>query len=134
MVRKLIKNEFLDSVKNFKPVLLLIAGIVGIVVLLKFTAPSLSDNTFFPALLVFVIYAFVIAIVVLTILSFIQLLYKSLYKRESYRLFTLPVGVEEILISKVVVSFIWTAIISLASFLAVTFIILFILGDIPEFT
>ena len=129
MVLKLIKNEFKDSSKKFLPILGLI---VTVTLLLSFAIRSSStaqSMALFNVIIVLFVFGLFVGIVVLSFMAFIHLLYTSLYNKNGYRLFTLPVDNWEIITSKISVYFIWNIIISVVSVLSVMVFLAISIGD-----
>ena len=120
MVGKLIKHEFLDSRKSFMPVIGLIFG--STLVLTIFVKTSLQNNSmaFVNSILLLIFFGMSVAIAVMSLMAMIDLLYKSIYNKNGYRLFTLPVKSWEIVVAKIIVTFIWGIIIGLITFFAFT--------------
>ncbi len=112
MVTKLIKNEFIDPKRKFMPILGLIFAI-SVLILLSFRSSTIPTESILVVMVTLVIMGFGVAIVVLSFMAFIDLLYTSLYNKNGYRLFTLPVKTWEIITAKVIVFLLWNLIIGL---------------------
>lgn len=125
---KLIKNEFKDASNKFLPIVGMIAT-VTVLILLPILMQQNMQVAFFNAMLVLIIFAFFVAIVVMMFMATINLLYTSLYDKNGYRLFTLPVNSWEIILAKSVVFFLWTSIIALITYVAFTVIVLVAFGN-----
>lgn len=118
MVGKLIKNEFLDSRKSFQPVLLMIVSLTTILTIVTNTRLENSAAAFVIPILILIMIGLFIAVMVMWVMAFIDLLYKSIYNKNGYRLFTMPVKTWEIAVAKTVVYFIWMLIVGIVTFLA----------------
>lgn len=118
MVGKLIKNEFKDSKDKFMPVIGLIISL-AILITLSFKSRTINSQEILLVTIMLVVMALGIAIVVMSFMAFIDLLYTSLYNKNGYKLFTLPVETWEIIVAKIAVFFIWNVIIAIVSFLSI---------------
>lgn len=130
MVGKLIKHEFLDSRKSFMPVIGLIFG--STLVLTIFVKTSLQNNSmaFVNSILLLIFFGMSVAIAVMSLMAMIDLLYKSIYNKNGYRLFTLPVKSWEIVAAKIIVTFIWGIIIGLITFIAFTIFLVIVTNGV----
>ena len=126
MVGKLIKNGLKDSSQAYLPVFTLIA-VSTILALFNIWTVDESSLTFISGILNMVIFGLVVAIAVLSYRANIYVLYTSIYKKNSYRLFTLPVKSWEILVSKLAVSFIWSFLVGISTMVAM-FVIISVVG------
>ncbi|HEY4537976.1 MAG TPA: hypothetical protein VIG45_05930 [Erysipelothrix sp.] len=126
MVGKLIKNGFKDSSQAYVPVFTLIAVSTVLALLNVWTVDELSLR-FISGILNLIIFGLIVAIGVLSYRANIYVLYTSIYKKNSYRLFTLPVKSWEILISKLVVAFVWSFLVGIATLFSI-FIIISVVG------
>ncbi len=127
MVIKLVKNEIKATAKSFLPVLIMtIIGAVLSVIIgfqMKDVASGLELTTFgsiFLGVSMLVIYAMIIASVVLTYKAIIDMLYKGIYKKSAYRLFTYPASSTEIFIAKTITASFWS-LVSFAGIFAIYF-------------
>lgn len=128
MVTKLVKNEFKDSSRKFVPILGIIAT-ASVILTMTINLDMVNNIAFANLLLLIVLLGLGVAIVVLSFMAFIDLLYTSLYNKNGYRLFTLPVETWEIVTAKVVVYAIWNVIILCVTLLAFLFITLVSVRD-----
>lgn len=128
MVTKLVKNEFKDSSRKFVPILGIIST-ASIILTMTINLDMINNIAFANLLLLIVLLGLGVAIVVLSFMAFIDLLYTSLYNKNGYRLFTLPVETWEIVTAKVVVYAIWNVIILCVTLLAFLFITLVSVRD-----
>ncbi|AMC92574.1 hypothetical protein AOC36_00760 [Erysipelothrix larvae] len=117
MVIKLIKNGFIDSWQSFRNVIVAILVAFTLLTLMSFTGES-TASVFFVSAAMLAMFALIVAAFVMSIMAFIRLLYKSLYREESYRAFTQPVASWEIFVSKIVVAILWTILISVVASVA----------------
>lgn len=112
MVGKLVKHDFLESRRKFVPVVGSIVALTLIILMLTRSEFSGGGASFIMSVSILLMFGLSIAAVVLSFMAYIDLLYTSMYNKNGYKLFTLPVKSWEIVASKIIVSFIWTIIIS----------------------
>lgn len=124
MVGKLIKNEFLDSRKSFLPVVLMIVSVTTILLLVTNSRFQGGGAVFLVSILMLVLFGLFVAIFVMWVMAFINLLYKSVYNKNGYRLFTMPVKTWEIVVAKTAVYFLWLLIIGMVTFISVNVFLL----------
>ncbi len=124
MVGKLIKNEFLDSRKSFLPVVLMIVSVTTILLLVTNSHFQGGGAVFLVSILMLVLFGLFVAIFVMWVMAFINLLYKSVYNKNGYRLFTMPVKTWEIVVAKTAVYFLWLLIIGVVTFISVNVFLL----------
>lgn len=124
MVGKLIKNEFLDSRKSFLPVVLMIVSVTTILLLVTNSRFQGGGAVFLVSILMLVLFGLFVAIFVMWVMAFINLLYKSVYNKNGYRLFTMPVKTWEIVVAKTAVYFLWLLIIGVVTFISVNVFLL----------
>ncbi len=129
MVGKLIKNEFIDSRKHFGPVVLMTLTITLILTFVVNSTFQGSASAFIIPILMLIIMGLSVAIVVLWIGGLIKLLYRSIYNQNAYRLFTMPVKTWEIIVSKLVVYFLWSFIIGVVSMISLVFFVVVTWGS-----
>lgn len=118
MLGKLIKHEFKATYANY---LFIYVAIILLTLINKVFWIINIDNVIINAVRGFitVIYMIIIfASFVVTIIFIIQRFYKNLLKEEGYLSFTLPVGVGQHIISKLIVSFIWSVLTIIAVILS----------------
>lgn len=124
MLGKLMKYEFKSTSRIFIPIyiaLLLVAAINRVFRMGKIdVAWGIST---------LVLVGLFIALGVLTVIVIVQRFNKNLLGDEGYLMFTLPIKSEQLIVSKLIISLVWTLISSIVAFL--TFLIL--LGDAPLF-
>lgn len=124
MLGKLMKYEFKSTSRIFTPIyiaLILVAAINRVFRMGKIdVAWGIST---------LVLVGLFIALGVLTIIVIVQRFNKNLLGDEGYLMFTLPVKSVQLIVSKLIISLVWTLISSIVAF--VTFLIL--LGDAPLF-
>lgn len=118
---KLLKYEILD---NLAPILL----INGILLALIFIIKILVDREHpfeNPATmaLVFIIPICIFVSIVFLIMTIIKSLYQRLFSQEGYLTLSLPVGIDSILISKIITSLIWIVLTNIIVFLFIVFMI-----------
>lgn len=117
MLGKLIKYEFKATARRMLP---LIVAVLVLSLLSSFSVMRLDSATDYGVIQVFfilIIVAFVVGIIALGVMSivvFIDRFYKNLLGSEGYLMFTLPVSVDALVWSKLIVSFIWLVLTSLA--------------------
>lgn len=133
MVGKLIKNEFLDSRRSFQTVLVMIVSLTTILTLVVNTRFENTAVAFVIPILILIMIGLFIAVLVMWMMAFIDLLYKSIYNKNGYRLFTMPVKTWEIVVAKTVVFFIWMFIIGVVTFIAMMIFLAISFRDLEIF-
>ncbi len=118
MLGKLIKHELRHSARytmSIYTAVIVISAVMGL--------SLLSSATWLGVMSCFALYAAGFIAVIITLVSVIKNFYDTLFGRQGYLTLTLPVKCSNLLISKVIVSFIWIV----ASFLlmVLTFIMIF---------
>ena len=124
MLGKLIKYEYKSTARTFFPIyiaLLLVAVINRVF--------RMGDIDMAWGISTLALVGLFIALGVLTIIVIVQRFNKNLLGDEGYLMFTLPVNSEQLILSKLVISIVWTAISGIVAFM--TFLIL--VGDAPFF-
>lgn len=117
MLGKLIKYEFKATSRRMLP---LIIAVLVLSLLSSFSVMRLSSTDDYGVIQVFfilILMAFFVGIIALGVMSivvFIDRFYKNLLGSEGYLMFTLPVSVDALMWSKLIVSFIWFVLASLA--------------------
>lgn len=102
MLGKLIKNEIRHSARYTMTIYIAVAALVGVMGLALIT-----KTTWIGLMGCLALYVTGIAVVMVTLVSVIKNFYDTLYGRQGYLTFTLPVKCSTLLISKVIVSFMW---------------------------
>lgn len=102
MLGKLLKHEIRHSARYTMVIYIAIAAFTGVIGL-----AMLSDTTWLGIMACFGLYIAGMAGVVITLVSIIKNFYDTLYGRQGYLTFTLPVKCSTLLLSKVLVSFMW---------------------------
>ncbi|MBQ8504311.1 MAG: hypothetical protein IJ491_08565 [Clostridia bacterium] len=102
MLGKLIKHEIRHSARYHLAILIATVAVTAIVGL-----SLLSDSSILAALSCFALVVTGIATVIVTLVSVIKNFYDTIYGRQGYLTLTLPVKGSKILLSKVLVSFLW---------------------------
>ncbi len=118
MLGKLIKHELLHSARYTMSIYIAVTAITVIMGL-----SLLSPVTWLGVMSCFALYAAGILAVIITLVSVIKNFYDTLFGRQGYLTLTLPVKCSTLLISKVIVSFIW--IIASFALMALTFVLIF---------
>ncbi|MBQ7118114.1 MAG: hypothetical protein IJN88_07875 [Clostridia bacterium] len=118
MLGKLIKHELRHSARytmSIYTAVIVISAVMGL--------SLLSSATWLGVMSCFALYAAGFIAVIITLVSVIKSFYDTLFGRQGYLTLTLPVKCSNLLISKVIVSFIWI----LASFalMALTLVMIF---------
>lgn len=129
MLGKLLKYEVKATARLFLPLylaVLLFAGINKLFNPFKIiqTSKNLNLQSILGTLSIIVYFALIVAIIVMTLLIMIQRFYKNLLGDEGYLMFTLPVKSWEHIVSKLLVSMLWT----ILSFITVVFSIFILIG------
>lgn len=134
MLGKLLKHEFKHSARYVTAIYACTAAVLLVMLfalLVKITWLSVAASM--------ILYFAGILVVVMTLVSVIKNFYDTLYTNQGYLSFTLPVKCSSLLVSKVIVSFIWI-ILSFAA-LALIYFVIFLnakaqtdgkMGDIVE--
>ncbi|NLW14776.1 MAG: hypothetical protein GX038_00735 [Erysipelothrix sp.] len=127
MVFKLVKNGLKDSKNKFLPIM---GMVVAMMLLLTVFIQSIDYESMMigNSLILLVVMALAIATVVMSILGFIYLLYLSVYDKNGYQLFTLPVKTWEIVVSKIIIYIIWNAAIITVSVLSISVMLMITMG------
>lgn len=121
MFGKLLKHELRHTARYHFAILT--ASLIATVVMglsLIFKADTVLSMAMFPLVIV----AFAVIIVSLT--SVIKNFYETIYSRQGYLTLTLPVKCNQLLISKVLISFFWIIVSYIAAFLPFVFILIHI--------
>lgn len=105
MLGKLIKHDFRHSARYHITILVVTVAVTVVVAL-----SLLSDSALLSALTCFALAVTGIATVVVTLVSVIKNFYDTIYGRQGYLTLTLPVKGSLILLSKVIISFVWVVI------------------------
>lgn len=119
MLGKLIKHELRHTARYTLSIYIAVAAIVGLMAL-----SLLSSSSWLGVMSCFALYVAGFVTVIVTLVSVIRGFYDTLFGRQGYLTLTLPVKCSSLLISKVIVSFIWIV----ASFMlmALTLILIFL--------
>lgn len=130
MVIKLIKNNFEDSFRMYLPALILI-GVFILLGAIGITQAAVSiNNAYYGSgfnygsiftLMFLVLVGWALAIVL--IVSSVRVVYSSIYKRNAYRLFTFPVKMWEIFVSKLAIVVFWNIVCGLLVILGLILIV-----------
>ena len=102
MLGKLLKHEFKHSARYVTAIYACTAAVLLVMLfalLVKITWLSVAASM--------ILYFAGILVVVMTLVSVIKNFYDTLYTNQGYLSFTLPVKCSSLLVSKVIVSFIW---------------------------
>ena len=117
MLGKLLKHEFKNSARYVMAIYACTAAVLavmGIALLVKLTWLNIAASV--------VLYFAGLLVVIMTLVAVIKNFYDTLYTNQGYLSFTLPVKCSTLLISKVIVSFVWI----IASIIALVLIYLVI--------
>lgn len=120
MLGKLMKYELKACGRIFVPLyiaILVVAAIIGLF--------GNTQSFQIPAILIFVLTALFIGLTVVTIVLIIQRFKKNLLEDEGYLMFTLPVSVKSLILSKYLTSLIYIILSVIVSILAFVIILLF---------
>lgn len=105
---KLMKYEFIHSMRSF---FISFCVFWGACILLPFFSEGLIPDI--PVLTFFVAFGFTVLVMGITIALFVSIFsnyYQSMFKRPGYLTLTLPVSSTKLIISKLIVSFLWLVI------------------------
>ena len=118
MLFKLIKHEIRHSARYTMAIYAAVACVAAVMGL-----SLLMDSAFIGSLGCFALFITGIACVIVTLVSVVKNFYDTLYSRQGYLTFTLPVKCSTLLVSKVLVSFMWIVL----SFIimALTYVLIF---------
>ncbi len=105
MLGKLIKHEFRHSARYTMSIYIAVLAIGGIVAL-----SLLSESTFLGVMSCFALYVAGFVALIVTLVSVIKNFYDTLFGRQGYLTLTLPVKCSTLLVSKIIVSFVWIVI------------------------
>lgn len=123
MLAKLIKLEFKSTYQKFLPLylILLVFTVMG-VINLNYGLPP-GENSFYDAvngLLVGFYVLSLIAVVIVTGVLIVMRFYKNFITDQGYLMFTLPATVEQQVLAKLIVAFVWSSISSFVFLLSLT--------------
>lgn len=126
MVIKLMKRELRDSARSFIPVIacILLGSILIPVQLNNFSSSFLS------AVINLVLVVVMFSIFILTVRASIYVLYTNLYNQSGYELFTLPIKLWQIIVSKILTLLLWYIAITLVSYIGIILMFVILSGDI----
>lgn len=121
MLGKLIKHEIKHSARY---TMVIYAAVVAAIAVMGLSL--LTGSTWLGVVSCFALYVVGFAAVVVTLVSVIKNFYDTLFSRQGYLTLTLPVKGSTLLISKIIVSFLWI----IVSFVAMglTFLVIFYYG------
>lgn len=105
MLGKLIKHEFKHSARYTMSIYIAVASIAAVVGI-----SLLSSATWLGVMSCFALYVAGFVAVIVTLISVIKNFYDTLFGRQGYLTLTLPVRCSTLLISKLIVSFVWVVI------------------------
>ena len=104
MVKKLIKYDFMSFFRVIFPIQLILLGIALLNRLIQFFEnDSIVYGIIFISSVVLIVISSIVCLVMTTVLAIVRY-YKGLYSNEGYLSFTLPVTVNQHLISKLIVA------------------------------
>ena len=118
MLGKLIKHEFRHSARYTMSIYIAVLAISGIVAL-----SLLSPSAWLGIMSCFALYVAGFVALIVTLVSIIKNFYDTLFGRQGYLTLTLPVKCSTLLISKIIVSFIW--VVAGFAVMAVTLLVIF---------
>lgn len=122
MLGKLIKYEFKATGRTMLPLIaavLVLAALSGMSVILLDRETSYGILQAIFVLILIAFFACIFALGVMALVMMIERFYKNLLGSEGYLMFTLPVSVDALVWSKLIVSFIWFLVTAAVSVLAV---------------
>lgn len=123
MLGKLIKHEFKATARIYLPffIMLFLFTVVNRVFMQMNSGLEYSPQRMIPQTILMLLYVLAVVIVlVLTLGVTVQRFYKNLMTDEGYLMFTLPVTQDQLILSKLIVAFIWnifSTVIAMFSFL-----------------
>ena len=127
MLGKLIKYEFRATGRTLGP---LYGALLALTLIVKFQIvyssnrgqgliPSEHLGQIIGVMTTLLYVAIIAAIFVMTLILLIQRFYKNLLGAEGYLMFTLPVSVNQLIVSKLVVALVWTLVSGIAAILSI---------------
>ncbi len=123
MLGKLLKYEWKATARIFLPLFVLLLILTPITKLVLSLDIFKGFTQIIPSLTLISYIVLIIAICVTAFIFMIYRFYKNLLTEEGYLMFTLPVSVHSIVLSKAIVSFFWTILCYVAAFLSITAVI-----------
>lgn len=130
MVGKLIKHDFLESRRKFTPVIGMIVVVTVMLTIMFNSNYTGAGSDFIVLAMLFMVFGLSIASFVMTVMALVDLLYTSVYNKRGYQLFTMPVKPWEILLSKLVLVFIWMTVIGFVTLLCGSALLTFVFGKV----
>lgn len=127
MVIKLVKRELRDSSTSFVPVL---AAILAGSVLLPLQIRFFNSIGFLNAIVNIVLMLLFFTAMILSIRASFYILYTNMYNKSGYELFTLPVKLWEIVVSKLITLVIWYVALSIVTGVGMVLMTAILSGDI----
>lgn len=125
MFRKLLKNEFKSSFFDFMIIyaVIIFTGLISGIII-RFDINS-KHNLYVYVILLYILVFF--AAIILILKNIIMSFYKKMFDKQGYLTFTLPVSTNQIILSKLIVNFLWV----IFSFLVLTLsgIIVFLISS-----
>ena len=122
---KILKHDFKNSYKEF---LIMCAAIIIMSILLGITClfdlNSFLGRVFFMSSMTFYI-LIITAVGILWIVYIINSINKKFFTREGYLTFTTPISIDKLIISKILVNFIWFIVVMVTFFISVLIIVFF---------
>lgn len=137
MLGKLLKYELKSSARTLIPLyigILILSIVCGIFFATQIQDFMYSDNmSLFFGILYMLLFALLVAMGVLTVVSIIQRFYKNLLGDEGFLMFTLPVSSTTLLLSKMLAAMLWiiaSSVVGVLSIMITMFIPLFFSGEL----
>lgn len=119
MFGKLLKHELRHTARyHFAILTASLIATVAMGLSLIFKAETILSLSMLPLIVI----AF--AVIIVSLISVIKNFYETIYSRQGYLTLTLPVKCNQLLISKVLISFFWIIVSYIAAFLPFTFILI----------
>lgn len=123
MLKKLLKYEFKATARIFLPLLILLVILTPITKLVVSIDVFEGFTYIVPTITLMSYVVLIIATCISAFIFMIYRFYKNLLTEEGYLMFTLPVSVHSLVISKAIVAFFWTMLCYAASLLSVIIVI-----------
>lgn len=114
---KLLKHEFKQSYQEFTIVfvaMILMSVIIGFLEKLWLS--------FFSSLMIIALYGLLIIVGVILVINVVTSFNRKIFGREGYLTLTLPLSIDKILISKIIVNFFWIILIGLSFIISVSIV------------
>ena len=121
MFGKLLKHELRHTARYHFPIL-----IISIAASVVMGATLLSKNEGFMLMMTVALLLVFAAIIIISLIAVIKNFNDTIFSRQGYLTMTLPVKGNQLLLSKIIISFFWITVSYIAAFLPFSFVIIYI--------